>query len=61
MGILVPLRDAGALAERLLELLGNEAMRRSFGAAGRAKAEREFDEQAVFARIVAAYERMAAD
>ena len=57
-GFLVPLRDARALGERLLELLGDEAMRRRFGAAGRAKAEREFDEQAVFRRIVAAYERM---
>jgi glycosyltransferase involved in cell wall biosynthesis len=58
-GYLVPLRDAGALAERVGELLGDEEKRRVMGSAGRAKAEREFDEEAVFARVVAAYGRMA--
>ena len=58
-GYLVPLRDAEALAERLIELLADAGLRRRFGAAGREKAEREFDEQTVFARIVAAYQRMA--
>ena len=58
-GYLVPLRDAGTLAARLVELLTDDERRRQLGAAGRKKAEREFDEQAVFARIVAAYARIA--
>jgi glycosyltransferase involved in cell wall biosynthesis len=57
-GYLVPLRDAGALAGRLGELLEDAELRLVTGAAGRKKAEREFDEQAVFARIVGAYERL---
>ena len=42
-GFLVPERDAGALAERIAALLDNPELRGRFGAAGRARVEREFD------------------
>jgi len=41
-GLLVPPRDAPALAEALSRLILNAALRRRFGAAGRRLAEREF-------------------
>ena len=54
-GLLVPVRDADALATGLLDLLRDDARRHALGRAGRLKAEREFDERNVFARVVAAY------
>lgn len=42
-GFLVPERDVAALAERLITLLDDPALRRRMGRAGRAKMEREFD------------------
>jgi glycosyltransferase involved in cell wall biosynthesis len=41
-GHLVPPRDAGALAERLIGLLGDEESRRALGAAARARVAAEF-------------------
>jgi glycosyltransferase involved in cell wall biosynthesis len=57
-GRIVPARDPHALATAIEELLGDPLKRRAFGSAARAKALMEFDEQVVFARITAAYERL---
>jgi glycosyltransferase involved in cell wall biosynthesis len=57
-GLLVPVRDAPALAAAILKLLRDPEARRRMGAAARVKAAREFDEKAVFAKIRAAYERL---
>jgi glycosyltransferase involved in cell wall biosynthesis len=57
-GRIVPARNPDALADAIQELLLDPEKRRSFGAAARAKALKEFDEQAVFQRIMAAYERL---
>jgi glycosyltransferase involved in cell wall biosynthesis len=59
-GRLVPAKDASALAEAILELLGDPDLRRRYGAAARQKALREFDERVVFRRITSAYERLLA-
>ncbi len=42
-GFLVPERDAAQLAQRLETLLDDAALRRAFGAAGRARVEERFD------------------
>jgi len=60
-GYLVPARDAGALAAAILALVENPATRDKFGKAARAKALAEFDERAVFQRIVARYASLLAD
>ena len=57
-GTLVPPRDAFALAVAIEALLGNAEMRARYGAAGRRKAEREFDERVVAERYVAEYARL---
>jgi glycosyltransferase involved in cell wall biosynthesis len=57
-GRIVPVRDLEALASAILELLADPELRGRFGAAARVKAEREFDEQAVFRRVREAYARL---
>jgi hypothetical protein len=57
-GHLVPLRDPEALAGALLDLLGDDEKRAAFGRAAREKALAEFDERAVFRKVVAAYEEL---
>jgi glycosyltransferase involved in cell wall biosynthesis len=57
-GYLVPLRDAEALAARLLELLQNDTLRLSFGRAARQKALTEFDERLVITRILDTYDQL---
>lgn len=42
-GLLVPVRDAGALADGITQLVEDSALRHRLGRAGRALAEREFD------------------
>lgn len=42
-GYLVPSADPDALAERLERFVGEPALRRTFGRAGRAKVEADFD------------------
>lgn len=49
-GILVPVGDAAALAEALNRLVADEALRRRWGAAGRERALKLYDEKAVIAR-----------
>ena len=57
-GTLVPPRDADALAAAIEALLGDAETRTRYGAAGRRKAEREFDERVVAERYVAEYARL---
>jgi glycosyltransferase involved in cell wall biosynthesis len=54
-GVLVPVRDAAALAAAITGLVGDPARRRAMGAAARAKAEAEFDQAQVIARTLDAY------
>lgn len=55
-GLLVPPRDAKALADALTTLLLNDEMRRSMGAAGRRKLDVEWSLQAIGPLHLAAYE-----
>jgi glycosyltransferase involved in cell wall biosynthesis len=57
-GLLVPVRDPDALAEAMRRLIGDAALRERMGARGRALAEERFDQQAVFARVAAAYDEL---
>jgi glycosyltransferase involved in cell wall biosynthesis len=54
-GELVPVADAGAL-RGAIERYRDPGLRRAHGAAGRQKAEREFDERTVVARVLAAHD-----
>ncbi|MEZ5409756.1 MAG: glycosyltransferase family 4 protein [Acidimicrobiales bacterium] len=54
-GLLVPRRDPGALAAALAKLAGNRDLRLGLGAAGRTKAEAEFDELHVIERLFESY------
>ncbi len=54
-GLLVPVADARALNAAIGELAASPDRRRAMGAAGRAKAEREFDEREVVRRVMDAY------
>ncbi len=55
-GIMVPAKDAKALTDALLTLLGDADKRARMGKAAREKALREFDEQVVFRTICKRYE-----
>jgi glycosyltransferase involved in cell wall biosynthesis len=57
-GLLFPVGDSAALADAILELLGDQERLREMGAAGRLMAEERFDERKVFARVLAEYERL---
>lgn len=57
-GLLVPLRDARALAEALRALLCDPAERARLGRFGQRLARERFDERAVFAKILAGYQRV---
>ena len=54
-GLLVPVADVGALRAAICALAASPDRRRAMGAAGRAKAEREFDEREVVRRVMDAY------
>jgi len=54
-GVLVPVRDAAALADAIAALLGDPPRRAAMGTAARAKARAEFDQETVIARTLAAY------
>lgn len=57
-GLLVPVRNARALADAVLQLARNAAERQSMGAAGRALAEREFDIHKVADAHLAVYDTL---
>ena len=57
-GLLVPIHDADRLASAIETLAVDPALRRSMGAAGRRKAEAEFDDQSVVSKTLDAYERV---
>ena len=56
-GTLVPPRDANALAAAIEELLDRPELRSEYGAAGRRKAEGEYDDRDVARRYVEEYQR----
>jgi glycosyltransferase involved in cell wall biosynthesis len=57
-GLLFPPGNADALAESLIELLGDDKRRATMAVAGRRIAEDRFDEQKVFDRVLSEYERL---
>jgi glycosyltransferase involved in cell wall biosynthesis len=57
-GLLVPPRDAGALAEAIARLLDDAGMRERMGRAARAKALAEFDERIVIEKTLAVYREL---
>lgn len=59
-GLLVAVRDAGALARAVAELAGDAPRRARMSLAARRKAEREFDERAVIDITLHVYERLLA-
>ena len=56
-GALVPPRDANALAAAVEHLLDNPGLRSEYGAAGRLKAEREYDDRLVAQRYAEEYRK----
>lgn len=56
-GYLIPERDAKALGERLITLLGDEGLRAKLGAAARLKMEREYDIRARIRALEEIYDR----
>ena len=57
-GLLVPVRNAPALADALERLIRDGMLRRRLGARGRERAEREFSTDLVHGRIIATYFEM---
>jgi glycosyltransferase involved in cell wall biosynthesis len=55
-GIIVPVRDAPALADAIEKLLASSELRVAYGLAGRRKAEREFGVRTVVEQTLALYE-----
>ncbi|WP_110519439.1 glycosyltransferase family 4 protein [Herpetosiphon llansteffanensis] len=54
-GMLVPVRDAAALAQSLGRILDDQILRAAFAKLARQLAEREFDQQRVFERVLLTY------
>ncbi len=57
-GLLVPARDAAALADALRRLILDPALRREFGQRGRARAEKEFSVEKITAETLALYREL---
>jgi len=55
-GLLVPVKDAEALARAMVHLLHNSAVRARMGKAGREKMQREFDERIVVEKTLKVYQ-----
>ena len=56
-GIIVPVRDAEALAKAVIKLAANPALRRKMGAAGRRRALKYFDKNIIISATIAVYEK----
>jgi glycosyltransferase involved in cell wall biosynthesis len=59
-GLLVPAREVQPLAQAILQLVDDQGLRRRFGEESRRRALEEFDEQRVFARVLATYRELVA-
>jgi glycosyltransferase involved in cell wall biosynthesis len=57
-GLLVPARDAESLAQAMLSLLRDPALREKMGSAGRERAVREFGVESVIAQTLDVYESL---
>lgn len=57
-GLLVPLRDSGALASAIQQLVNDSELRRKMGQAGYKKARREFDEKEVCQIVMDTYRKL---
>jgi glycosyltransferase involved in cell wall biosynthesis len=55
-GLLVPVKDAPALAGAMERMINDPEMRKRMGKAGRKKVEREFDEKIVIQKILKIYD-----
>jgi glycosyltransferase involved in cell wall biosynthesis len=60
-GLIVPARDAHALAEAIATLLQDSALRRAMGIQGRGIATREFSEQVVINQMIGVYQNLLGD
>ena len=56
-GLLVPVKDAPALARAMERMINDPEMRNRMGKAGRKKVEREFDEKIVIKKILEVYDK----
>ena len=54
-GLLVPVKNAQALAEAMIRLIQDPALRERMGKAGRVKVEQQFDEHIVIQKVMEAY------
>ncbi len=57
-GLLVPIKDAEALAEAIKRLLQNPAERLRMGARGRERAEKEFNQEIIIQQTLNVYREM---
>ena len=57
-GIMVPPRDAGALADGLERLIGDPELRERMGRAGRVRAEEHFDREKQIIRLEQLYREL---
>ncbi len=56
-GLVVPVKDAKALAQAMIRMIEHPGLRKRMGVAGRQKVTREFDERIVIEKIIQAYEQ----
>jgi glycosyltransferase involved in cell wall biosynthesis len=57
-GVLVPPRDPAAMADSIVKLVADEALRRRMGEAGRARAHERFSAERMVAETLRVYERI---
>lgn len=57
-GLLVPVKDAHALAQAIRRLLADPALRARMGRRGRGRAKREFAQERIIAQTLAVYREL---